>query len=339
MRRAAWLAAGALTLLLAAGVVGLREWFACQRALVQALAVEAPVIFEIDPGASLARIAADFESRGWIPKARYLQLAAWRGGLATRIQAGAYEVLPSDTPISLLEKFAVGLVKEYQITMPEGIRFAEIRALLAQAPGVTQTLAGATPEEILRRVGLLQGAPEGWFYPDTWRYRHRTTDLEILTRAHRKAARVLEEEWASKASGLPLKTPYEALILASIVEKETAVESERPQIAGVFLRRLKLGMKLQTDPTVIYGMGEAFNGNLTRADLQSDHPFNTYTRRGLPPTPICSPGVSSLRAVLNPADGEALYFVSRGDGTHVFSATLAAHNAAVREFQQKAAKP
>ena len=330
---------GALLLLVVAGAAGLREWFACQAALAQSLPLAEPLIYELEPGTSLARLADDFQARGWIPRAQYLQFAAWQSDLARRIQAGAYDALPTDTPMSLLRKFASGQVKEYAITLPEGIRFAEMLALLARAPGVTRTLTSATPEEILRRAGGLEGAPEGWFFPDTWHYRHRTTDLELLTRAHRKLRHVLEREWATRAEGLVLKTPYEALILASIVEKETAVEEERARIAGVFLRRLKLGMKLQTDPTVIYGLGEAFEGNLTRSHLLADQPFNTYTRRGLPPTPICSPGSSSIRAVLHPADGDELYFVARGDGTHVFSATLAAHNAAVREYQQKAAKP
>lgn len=329
----------AVLLLAVAAGMGLREWFACQQALAQPLSLQAAVVYELEPGTSLVRLSEDFEARGWIPRAQYLQLAAWRSDLAKRIQAGAYDVLPSDTPMSLLQKFAAGRVKEYAITLPEGIRFSEMLAEISAAPGVTRTLVDASPAEILRRVGSLEGAPEGWFYPDTWHYRHRTTDLDLLTRAHRKLRLVLDREWAARAEGLVLKTPYEALILASIVEKETAVEAERARIAGVFLRRLKLGMKLQTDPTVIYGLGAAFNGNLTRADLLSDQPFNTYTRHGLPPTPICSPGASSLRAVLHPADGDELYFVARGDGSHVFSSTLAAHNAAVREFQQKAAKP
>ena len=339
MSRARWVSLAALLSIVAVGAAGFREWSACQQALIQPVGGAAPLIYEIEPGTPLAHVAEDFARNGWVPRALYVQFAAWKADLSKRLQAGAYEVLPSDTPFSLLQKFAAGRVKEYELTWPEGIRFVDMLKLLAAAPGVTQTLGKATPEEILQRAAEIQGAPEGWFYPDTWRYRHRTTDLELLTRAHRKLRQVLDQAWATRVEDRTLKTPYEALILASIVEKETAVEAERAQIAGVFLRRLQKGMKLQTDPTVIYGMGEAFNGNLTRADLLADNPFNTYTRHGLPPTPICAPSASSLRAVLHPAPGDALYFVARGDGTHVFSATLAAHNAAVREFQQKAARP
>ena len=194
-------------------------------------------------------------------------------------------------------------------------------------------LADASTAELMQRIGIEDDNPEGWLFPDTYLFDRGTSDVEILSRAHRRMREVLDEEWAKREQGLPLETPYQALTLASIVEKETGLASERPQIAGVFVRRLQKGMKLQTDPTVIYGMGDDFDGNIRREDLTRPTPYNTYVIQGLPPTPIALPGREAINAVLHPADGDALYFVARGDGSHHFSATLDEHNCAVRHYQ------
>jgi len=232
-----------------------------------------------------------------------------------------------------LQQLADGAVIAYTITLVEGWTFRQVMDAVRGHPALDQTLAGLSDEQIMQRLGHPGEHPEGRFFPDTYHFPRGTSDQAVLQRAYSAMERLLDREWSRGAANLPLQSPYEALILASIVERETALASERPQIAGVFVRRLTNGMKLQTDPTVIYGMGEAFAGNLTKRDLQQDTPYNTYVRGGLTPTPICMPGRDAVQAVLHPADGDSLYFVARGDGSHEFSATLAAHNRAVRTYQ------
>lgn len=335
-RNKRWLSLSALCLVAISGFVNL-VWQDMQSSLQTPIALAAPEIFELEPGTSIAAVAERFTARGWIRRPEYLRLDARLHQQSARLQAGAYEIVSGETPRQMIAKFVAGRVKVYQLTFAEGLRFADIQRLINEAPGLKLTLNGLAQAELIQRLNLTGPSPEGYFFPSTYFYHHNSTDRELLQRSHRKMTEVLSHEWAHRAPGLPYASPAEALVMASIIERESARAAERPQISGVFVRRLEKGMKLQTDPTVIYGLGEQFDGNLRRADLESDTPYNTYTRKGLPPTPICLPGEDSIRAAMHPAAGDALYFVSRGDGSHVFSATLVAHNAAVRKFQSGAA--
>ncbi|MFY2764414.1 endolytic transglycosylase MltG [Arenimonas sp. MALMAid1274] len=246
-----------------------------------------------------------------------------------RLQVGDYAIRHGITPRELLEKLESGKVIQHRFTMVEGWSFRELRAALARDE-VLEKKAGTLDDAALMAALERPGQhPEGRFLPETYHYTRGMSDLDLLRRAALAMDKAVADAWAARAQGVPLETPEQLLVLASIIEKETGKASERPQIAGVFSRRLKLGMRLQTDPTVIYGMGSAYAGNIRRSDLTTDTPYNTYTRAGLPPTPIAMPGRHALMAAANPADGDALYFVSRGDGSHVFSATLAEHNRAV----------
>jgi UPF0755 protein len=226
-----------------------------------------------------------------------------------------------------------GEVVQHSLTIIEGWTFQQLLQAVRSHPMLTQTLADADPQAVMEALAEPGTHPEGWFYPDTYRFPRGTSDVEFLRRAYRVMQQRLAAEWEKRAEGLPLKSPYEALVLASLIERETAVAAERTRIAGVFVRRLRKGMRLQTDPTVIYGMGDAYEGRIRWRDLRTDTPYNTYTRHGLPPTPIAMPSGAAINAALNPADGKELYFVSRGDGSHHFSATLEEHNAAVRCYQ------
>jgi len=322
-------------LLGAAGAALFLAWQDMNRSLDTPLALTQPELYDIRPGSSIAKIAGDFATKGWLNHALYLRVEATQAGLAARIQAGTYELKPGDTPRALLRRFAVGDVKTYAVTFVEGASFADIMAQVSTLPGVEAELRHASPADVMRALGAATEPPEGWLFPSTYYYHHRTTDRELLSRAYRQMREVLQRHWEARAKDLPYKTAYEALIMASIIEKETGRADERGAIAGVFVRRLQKGMRLQTDPTVIYGLGSQFDGNLRKVDLQRDTPYNTYQRDGLPPTPICSPGEQAIMAALNPAPGDALYFVARGDGSHVFSATLDAHNAAVRDYQKQ----
>lgn len=260
------------------------------------------------------------------------QWLRWSGD-APRIRAGSYELRPGDTPRVLLARMVAGDEVLESVTLIEGWTFRQWRAALAQAPQLRQTIAGKTDAEVMAALGAAGKPAEGWFFPDTYRYGRGTSDLVVLERAHQAMRRHLAAVWEARAAGLPLRTPEEALILASIVEKETGVDADRAMIAGVFVNRLRIGMRLQTDPTVIYGLGARFDGNLRKRDLLADGPYNTYTRAGLPPTPIALPGRASLLAAANPAATGALYFVARGDGTSQFSQTLSEHNRAVARYQ------
>ena len=261
------------------------------------------------------------------------QLLAFQLRVTTKLQVGEYAMGHGLTPAGLLNKLASGKVIQHRFTIVEGWNFRELRAALAADPTVVQTLEGISDEEVMQKLGAEGVHPEGRFLPETYHYTKGVDDLRLLKRSFLAMQELLNEEWPKRDPELPLDSPEEALILASIIEKETGQASERPEIAGVFVRRLKLGMLLQTDPTVIYGIGDAYNGNITRTHLRTDTPYNTYTRAGLPPTPIAMPGRAAVEAALHPADSKALYFVSRGDGSHVFSATLAEHNRAVRRYQ------
>ncbi len=255
--------------------------------------------------------------------------------VVSRLQVGDYTIRHGITPRELLAKLENGDVIQHRFTIVEGWNLRELRAALAKDEGLGQTLADTADAGLMQALGREDVHPEGRFLPETYHYTRGMTDRDLLARAALAMDKALADAWAMRAKDSPLKSPDELLVLASIVEKETGKAAERPEIAGVFARRLKLGMLLQTDPTVIYGMGSAYDGNIRRSDLTTDTPYNTYTRAGLPPTPIAMPGRAALVAAAQPAEGDALYFVSRGDGSHVFSATLDEHNRAVACHQLK----
>jgi UPF0755 protein len=260
-------------------------------------------------------------------------LARWRGVDRT-IKAGSYEIEQGITLPRLLAKLTQGDVMQAGVTLPEGITFAEMKRTLAATRELQPTLLDLPDDALLARLGVDAASPEGLFFPDTYFFAVGSTDAALLGRAHRMLSERLDAGWNKRAPGLPFASPYEALILASIVEKETGRPADRPLIASVFVNRLKRGMRLQTDPTVIYGIGAKFDGNLRKRDLETDTPYNTYTRDGLPPTPIALPSQASLDAVLNPPETPYLYFVARGDGSSEFSASLADHNRAVSKYQK-----
>jgi UPF0755 protein len=291
-------------------------------------------VIEFSRGMRLKDLAARLDEKG-ISRAPYWQwrLLAERMGIAQKLQAGEYRIEAGATPRGLLQSIADGRVVQYRLTILEGSRFRDLRIALASLPELTQSIGGLTDGEVLARIGATEVHPEGLFLPDTYFFPRSFSDVELLKRAYWAQKKLLAELWQVRAPDLPLVDPYQALTLASVVEKETGRAAERPEIAGVFVNRLRLGWRLQTDPTVIYGLGEAFDGNLRRVDLETDTPYNTYTRFGLPPTPIALPGRAAIEASVKPAATEAMYFVARGDGTHVFSRTLDEHNAAVRRFQ------
>lgn len=250
------------------------------------------------------------------------------------IKAGEYMLPDRASPLEVLDQFQAGEVMTYPVTFIEGWTFRDVLKVLDKLPNIEHRLRGLSQEQIVESLGLDIEHPEGWFFPDTYYFVAGDSDSEILLRAHYRMQHVLELEWRARAVGLPYETPYDALIMASIIEKETGVPSERDEIAGVFVRRLQKGMRLQTDPTVIYGLGEAFDGNLRRSHLSQANPYNTYAVHGLPPTPIALPGREAIHAALHPKSGDALYFVARGDGSHYFSATFEEHADAVRRFQK-----
>lgn len=265
----------------------------------------------------------------------YWRVLAEQMRVTGKVQAGEYALAPNVTPRELLRRMAAGEVLLHGFTIIDGWTFKQLRLALARETGLQQTLPHISDKDIARQLAITAGHPEGWFLPETYAWVKGEADVDVLKRAHAAMVEALQAGWVQRAANLPLDSPYEALILASIVEKETGRADERAEIAGVFVRRLRLGMALQTDPTVIYGMGDTYAGNIRRSDLTTDTPYNTYTRSGLPPTPIALPGAAAIAATVHPAPGDALYFVARGDGSHAFSATLAEHNRAVAEYQLK----
>lgn len=295
---------------------------------------EPQLLVRIPAGASLRVAAQTLQDGGVGAPAWVISTVGRMAGLASSIKAGSYEFDQGLSLWAILRKLSSGDTSQADLLIVEGASFREIRTKLNAQPALIHTTQDLNDAAIMTRLGLPGQAPEGWFFPDTYRFDKRSDDLELLARAHRAMQKQLHTAWAGREAGLPLQTPYELLILASIVEKETGAAVDRSQIAGVFINRLRKGMRLQTDPTVIYGLGERFDGNLRKADLQRDTPHNTYTRNGLPPTPICMPGEASLLAAAHPAKTDALYFVARGDGSSQFSATLDAHNQAVNQFQR-----
>jgi UPF0755 protein len=303
------------------------------RSLDAPLSLRAAVRYKVIPGASFARIAADLNVLGVVPDPRAWALFARWQGLAASVKAGEYEIEPGLTPRSLLAKMVRGDVVLHSFTIVDGWRVADMLAALRKNPDVRQLLP-ERPDDLMARLGDPGVAAEGRFLPETYRFESGTTDLELLARAHAALERELAAAWAERDQSAPLQTPSELLILASIVEKESALPQELPKIAGLYLHRLAIGMRLQADPTIIYGLGDRYDGTLHTVDLRSDGPYNSYTRTGLPPTPIALPSAAAIHATAHPEVTDAIYFVAsgRGDGSHVFSATLAEQNAAVARY-------
>lgn len=298
------------------------------------------VDYEIVSGASFRTVSDELQELGLISDSRMFRIYARWTDRAAAIQAGEYRIAHGTTPVDLLHQFTSGAVQLYSFTIIEGWNQWDLLRAVHDDPNIAASLTDEDWPAFLGTLGATHTHPEGLFLPETYRFPRKTSDRNVLRQAYELMQTVLAEEWSKRAKELPIKTPYEALVMASIVEKETARGDERPRIAGVFTRRLEKRMRLQTDPTVIYGIGPNFNGNLTRRDLQTDTAYNTYTRHGLPPTPIALPGRAAIQAALSPADGEELYFVATGlgDGSHAFSTNIDQHDAAVAAYLQRLRK-
>jgi len=318
----------------AALLLGFSAW-KYDAALKQPLNLTQEQLLDVPAGATPTGTFNRLEADGVLDGAFWLRLY-WRFNLDGQpLHSGEYRMTPGMTAEGLIGLWQRGEVVQYSLTLVEGWNFRQVRSALAKHEKIVQTLAGLSDSEVMDKLGHPGVFPEGRFFPDTYRFVRGMTDVEFLKKAYNRLDDVLAQEWSKRAADVPYTDPYQALIMASLVEKETGVPEERGQIAGVFVRRLKIGMLLQTDPTVIYGLGERYNGKLTRAHLKEANPYNTYMVAGLPPTPIAMVGREAIHAALNPVPGSSLYFVARGDGSHIFSDDLGAHNAAVREFQLK----
>ncbi|HET6805910.1 MAG TPA: endolytic transglycosylase MltG [Frateuria sp.] len=334
--RAAWrILTWVLLLAVLAGIVA--GWYDFERFSSTPLATGSQrQTLDVQRGSSLRNIVAQLRARSLTrAPSLYWRLLAERMRVADRLHAGEYALDPGTTPGQLLDAMAAGRVLQRDFTIVDGWTFRQLRDALAKVTTLRHDGAMLDEARLMRRIGAAGETPEGRFLPETYAYVKGDSDLDILKRAHEAMVRTLAELWPGRDKDLPLATPYDALILASIVEKETGRADERPKIAGVFVRRLQYHMLLQTDPAVIYGMGEAYAGNIRRSDLVADTPYNTYLHPGLPPTPIALPGRPAIQAALHPAPGKALYFVARGDGSHVFASSLAEHNRNVACYQLK----
>ena len=323
--------------MLAVAVLGVGVWRVNSFMSTEVSVPDNGIEFDIPSGSSFAAVTQQLVELGVIERDHWLRLYGRWSGAANAVQAGHYLISPGATPASLLEQFTSGAVRLFSFTIIEGWNHRDLLNALQANEAIEASMTEEDWPGLLAELGAKAMHPEGLFLPETYRFSRGTTDRELLTQAYSLMQMVLVEEWNQRDESAPLASPYDALILASIVEKETARADERQRIAGVFTRRLERRMRLQTDPTVIYGIGPGFNGNLTRADLRTDTPYNTYTRHGLPPTPIALPGRAAIHAALNPAPGEELYFVATGlgDGSHRFSATKAEHDAAVAEYLRR----
>lgn len=319
-----------LLLIIAALLVGGFFWWAQQAIALPASSLE----FRVPPGSSLRAAVRQMNAAGIPLQAElFILLARWQGNSGA-IKAGTYATQAGETPRSLLDKLANGEVSQSSITLVDGWTFRQFRARLDAHPDIAHDSRGLSEAEIIQRLGLPITSLEGRLFPDTYLFDKASSDLELLARAVSAMQRRLDAVWQQRPPGLPYRTPDEALIMASIIEKETGRAEDRAHVAAVFINRLRIGMRLQTDPTVIYGLGEGFDGNLRKIHLQTDTPYNTYTRAGLPPTPIAMPGQAALHTAFAPADSDALYFVARRDGSSQFSRTLDEHNRAVNQFQR-----
>lgn len=295
---------------------------------------QAPYEFTLKHGSSLRTIARQFSSAGLMPEPWSFIMLAKALGREGEIKAGNYQLEREITPFQLLQKITKGDVSQSEIVFIEGWNFSQMRKALDEHPAIRHDTVGLIDRDLLNHLGIQEESAEGLFFPDTYYFSNGMSDLSMLKRAYQIMGQRLADAWQERSPNLPYSTPYEALIMASIVEKETGRSGERPMIAAVFINRLRIGMRLQTDPTVIYGLGETFDGNLSKRNLTTDNAYNTYTRSGLPPGPIAMPGWASIHAALHPGETSALYFVSKGDGTHQFSRSLAEHNQAVARYQK-----
>jgi UPF0755 protein len=325
-----------LLFFVALGAVAYDVW----RVMHEPMTITQSESYEFGMGAPAGKLARDFQQRGWLARPLYWSLWLRVTGEAGKLKAGEYMLEPGLTPAGLINLMVEGKVKQYSITLVEGRTFYQMLDTIHESPHILHTLKGMDAPAIMQRIGYPGQHPEGMFFPDTYTFPKGMDDVGILRRAYEAMQTRLNQVWETRDANLPFKSPYEALIMASIVEKESANKSERKQIAGLFINRLRIGMRLQTDPTVIYGLGQSFDGNLRRRDLQSDTPYNSYTRKGLPPTPIAMPGQEAIEAVMHPDTTPYLFFVAKGNGsgTHVFSTTLAEHEAAVDKYQRKKKK-
>lgn len=296
-------------------------------------------IFTIESGSNIKTIAQQLSLEKIIDDPWLFILLAKLKGVETRVRAGEYRLQQSQSPSDLLKLFTKGQSIQYSFTIIEGWAFRQLLNELQQQVTIRNTLKGKSDDEIMTALGYQGQHPEGLFFPDTYSFPKGSTDIDFLRRAYQLMQTHLQREWDKRAPNLPITSSYDALILASIIEKETGAAYERPLIASVFIQRLRKKMRLQTDPTVIYGLGESFDGDIRFRDLKKDTPYNTYLHKGLTPTPIALPGLDAIKAALHPADGEALFFVAKGDGTHYFSKTLEEHNKAVSKYQLKGRKP
>jgi peptidoglycan lytic transglycosylase G len=302
------------------------------------LNIERDFIFTIEPGMSFSDLNEKLRLSDITNKNRYMEILARYSKRSNKIKSGEYNLVSGMLPDELLNTFVSGKVVQYSMALIEGWQVHEMLEAIKLNTILKKKLSTYNPDELLNELGYTETTAEGLFFPDTYHFPKGTSDIEFLKRAYQRLQNVLDEEWQKRDSNLPYKTPYEALIMASIIEKETGLASERGTIAGVFVRRLNKKMKLQTDPTVIYAMGRQFNGNIRKKDLNIDSPYNTYRYKGLPPSPISLVGREAIHAALHPEDGKSLYFVSKGDGSHYFSETLAEHNRAVAKYQLKKGK-
>ena len=315
----------------AASVVG--GYFYWQSRLNAPLALDAPMLYQVPSGAGFNQVVAQLEAQGVVDDAWAFQLLAKvEPERMPRLRTGEYQLLPEMSGLEMMALLGSDKVVTYSLTIPEGWSFRQMRELLNAAPKLAHRTADMSDAEVMTLLGREDVFPEGWFFPDTYRYHLGMSDVDVLRQSLARMERILDEVWEERGDDLTIESAYQALIMASLIERETGAPQERNEIAGVFKRRMEQGMRLQTDPTVIYGMGERYDGRITRADLREATPYNTYVIDGMPPTPIAMPGRASLEAAVNPLPGETLYFVSRGDGTHQFSRTLREHNNAVNRY-------
>jgi len=291
-------------------------------------------VIEIKKGDTLESVVKNLSTRNVTVNRLWFRLFAYRKNLDHLLKVGEYVLAKGSTAADILQQLTDGKTRQYSITFPEGWSFKQMFQTIKSNPNLQHTLTDNQLEDLMAQIGSDKNHPEGLFFPDTYFFEKNTSDVDLLKRAHDRMQAVLNEEWQKRDHGVPLENPYQALILASIVEKETGVGEERRKIAGVFARRLQKGMLLQTDPTVIYGMGDDYHGDIRHKDLREPTPYNTYIIEGLPPTPIAMPGKQAIVAALHPDHGDALFFVARGNGRHAFSSTLAEHEKYVDQYQR-----
>ncbi len=327
----------AVTLLFIFSLVTALWWLQqdMRKQLITPLAISVDTVLEIKPGQSLKSLANRLVDMSWIPHHYYFVYEGRRQGKASSLKVGEFNIIAGTTPLELLDILVAGKVRQYSLTIPEGWTFKQILQAIRANPNLTRTLNSDEPSQVMSSIGYAGHFAEGRIFPDTYLFPAGTSDRDFLLRAVRMQESILREEWEHRDPNLPYQSAYEALIMASIIEKETGLAEERGKIAGVFVRRLQKGMKLQTDPTVIYAMADKFDGDIRRKDLSIDSPYNTYVYKGLPPTPIASPGREAINAALHPEPGTALYFVAKGEGSHYFSDNLKEHNKAVAKYQLK----